>query len=465
MSHTDRESREAPGRASPSVQDARRICKRELDRRAQRSARQRTKDRIAELEALLEESHRKDAGSARIASLLSSLAAVERERDQLASLLASIQATLHNGLPKGGGTGAVAGAPSPSTTVSDTLHMHTLNDPERPPTAPTASNSDLLNLDLDMSINPDSDATLNNHWATTVSINCVDPGTLSEPLDVHQTYSRGNPPSELVSGDAGVIMPPPGRQCDCVPDDHHRQTASHQKQPNVWRSVNKILTPHGGPLPHDAFMVDGIHDDDHDVAVRAVVEGWDSVAQSGMLSPSWAKLRPSQNMAHSHAIDYFVWAGVRERFVFSQHQYCSNRFWQLFSTNLRIIWPYEFQDCYTVDSMTGKCQISPKFITHIRNLNSWTMSVDFFNHFPDLYNDIPSYQEVPRYLNLPAQSTGKSPRARVEDEDNDSQLSPASLRSQLSESNNAFWCAVNIIAINPHTSFPWEMVGDDHFYQ
>lgn len=118
--------------------------------------------------------------------------------------------------------------------------------------------------------------------------------------------------------------------------------------------------------------------------------------------------------------------GVRERFVFAQHQYCSNLFWKVFANSFRIMWPFEFRDCYRRNVETGRYTVSPEFEDRIRDINSWTMSADFFSHFPEMYADIPAYQEIPRSLgwmegrvNLSRRSglveeleVGSSPRSR-----------------------------------------------------
>lgn len=97
--------------------------------------------------------------------------------------------------------------------------------------------------------------------------------------------------------------------------------------------------------------------------------------------------------------------GLRERFVFSQHQYCSNSFWKYFTENLFIVWPYEFRDCYKRNFETGKLSISTEFKTRIADLSSWTMCPDFFQRFPDLYTDIPANRSIPKQLYVNASAT------------------------------------------------------------
>lgn len=95
--------------------------------------------------------------------------------------------------------------------------------------------------------------------------------------------------------------------------------------------------------------------------------------------------------------------GIRERFVFSQHRYCANEFWQLFAQSACFLWPYEFRDCYTYNVATGEYAVSTHFDTRIRDLNCWRMRSDMYERFPEFYSDIPAYEEVPASLPDPGQ--------------------------------------------------------------
>ncbi|KIW12679.1 hypothetical protein PV08_09957 [Exophiala spinifera] len=151
------------------------------------------------------------------------------------------------------------------------------------------------------------------------------------------------------------------------------------------------------------------------------------------LVPQWYLARPSQSVAHSYAIDYFAWCvlsqilsqqrmtssevliqsssfhhrpGLRERFVFHQHKYCSNRFWSRFCSDLHILWPFEFRDCYTCNTATGEYKVSYAFDQRIRDIRSWTMSADMFLVWPEFLSDIPVYNSL-----LPSISTSPSDQA------------------------------------------------------
>lgn len=108
--------------------------------------------------------------------------------------------------------------------------------------------------------------------------------------------------------------------------------------------------------------------------------------------------RPSQGFSHSYAIDFFAWPGVRERFVFSQHRYCTNIFWHLFCGSLRVLWQYEFRDCYTRNMQTGEYKMSSPFLDRISDINSWAMTNEIFQRWPELYSDIPSFNQIPASL-------------------------------------------------------------------
>ncbi|CCF36930.1 hypothetical protein CH063_08385, partial [Colletotrichum higginsianum] len=83
------------------------------------------------------------------------------------------------------------------------------------------------------------------------------------------------------------------------------------------------------------------------------------------------------------------------------HHYCNNQFWDLFSPNLHLLWPFEFRDAYKKSVVTGQYQISPMFEQRIADINAWTMGGDFFARFPELVADIPSFQSVLRSLMAP----------------------------------------------------------------
>src|ERR1700742_2385972 len=95
-----------PARAAQSSESSepnegvssRRLKKREIDRRCQRQARERTKTRIAYLEGLVEDFRRQDS-SGQLATLLKQLKEVEEERDVMAKTLKDIQKAMDTHKP------------------------------------------------------------------------------------------------------------------------------------------------------------------------------------------------------------------------------------------------------------------------------------------------------------------------------------------------------------------------------
>jgi len=89
---------------------------------------------------------------------------------------------------------------------------------------------------------------------------------------------------------------------------------------------------------------------------------------------------------------------VRERFVFEQHNYCSNVFWHMFCANFQMQWPYEFRDCYTKNLETGSYNMSPLFDGCLGDIKSWAMGPDFLRYFPEFSSDIPAVNRLPRSI-------------------------------------------------------------------
>ncbi|KAL5614138.1 hypothetical protein FOVSG1_003201 [Fusarium oxysporum f. sp. vasinfectum] len=77
--------------------ESRRLKKREVDRKAQRSARERTKRRIAQLESMVENLRQNDT-PAQITSLIDQLGHVTKERDKLLGVLDSLGSTIRSHL-------------------------------------------------------------------------------------------------------------------------------------------------------------------------------------------------------------------------------------------------------------------------------------------------------------------------------------------------------------------------------
>lgn len=232
----------------------------------------------------------------------------------------------------------------------------------------------------------------------------------------------------------------PRHMCACNRSRPRKPGKRSVWQGNYWMYTNEVLSERFNWIDDIQPATDALSDD---IPVRALLEGWDVVAKRGPLHPSWKILRridetlfsicpnterlaimramhtllqfhtestneryarlppwymrrPSQKIAHSYAVDFFMWPGVRERFIFNEHDYCGNEFWHLFSRSMRILWPYEFRDCYTREIETGLYKISPLFDQRLTDIKCWTMGPDIFQRFPELYSDIPAWNHIPQ---------------------------------------------------------------------
>ncbi|KAF4980176.1 hypothetical protein FZEAL_3754 [Fusarium zealandicum] len=427
------------------AEDPRRVKKRELDRKAQRLSRERTKSRIAQLEAMVESLRQSDT-NAQIASLMDQLSKVTKERDDMLQVLTSLGTTIQRHLDAPAPAGSSRTPVGASTQATISLG---LMGPEISQETPGSSSetSALAPWDLAPAQPQVTNCLGNETWDYAVS--CSDQFPPAMAMDNTIMGHAGGeliPLPELLPNvqmsEEDVIIPTPAMTCPCSNPNSCSSDRHPRKPRNIWRAANETLK-RLTKLSSEEIIVEDLTSED--TPVRAVLEGWDSVDRAGKMSSSWRKLRhidetcfrncpnterlailtimhllltyhgesslerrsalprwlwmrPSQALAHSYAIDFFVWPGIRERFVFSQHQYCTNLFWDLFQSNLKILWPYDFRDTYMQNARTGKYQLSPLFEERLRNINSWTMSPDFFTQFPELYEDIPSYLGIPPAL-------------------------------------------------------------------
>ncbi|KAF5234161.1 hypothetical protein FANTH_12263 [Fusarium anthophilum] len=115
-----------------STAEARRLKKRELDRKAQRLARERTKSRIAQLESTVD-NLRKGNSNAQIANLMDQLAKVTKERDNLLEVLDSLGSTIRRHI--GDTNGATTTSEPRSETKSESPACAGLAQSQSQPTS------------------------------------------------------------------------------------------------------------------------------------------------------------------------------------------------------------------------------------------------------------------------------------------------------------------------------------------
>ncbi|CRK14530.1 hypothetical protein BN1723_010365 [Verticillium longisporum] len=409
----------AESRHHPEV-PASRLKKRELDRKAQRAARKRTQDRIVQLEELVAHLSRNDI-NAEASRLMERLLQTTQERDKLMGVLSSLGATIRHhtdtfsAQSKVSLSSVVGAMVSPSDLPEDVQPSDQTHTLEEGPASPLSRNEYVTpgtcfppppaNASCEFDT-PEKPIIAGKPMMTSYSRHVVQ--NLDEVKQTPITLLRSDSELSQETNSFGnsFIIPQSPQPCHCSTVLRVNQ---RNPNPNIWRLANHAL---GRPVKMSPLAIEDEDRASQDTPVRAIVEGWESVERAGMMTDSWRKLRiidglclskcgPSQSLPHSYAIDFFVWPGVRERFVFSQHHYCANIFWHLFGSSLTILWQFGFNNCFMKDTVTGRFQLSPFFEDRIRDINSWTMNVDFFDHFPELCDDIPIYGGIPPKLGAP----------------------------------------------------------------
>lgn len=427
----------------PKVVSSRRLKKREIDRRCQRQARERTKTRIAYLEGLVEDFRRKDA-SGQVATLMQQLKEVEAERDIMSKTLKDIQKAMD------------VHRPARSSEEEQTQDTDLRDSPGAERKSSVTSLAD--DAPLAFKTEPGDGEELTRvdsfdlaNFTATPPRQLTPHDMLFAPEIVRLNTDSQRPLSQaIVQAKKREENPMPSRwaknwahgQSSCSCHSHAERVPGRRPvwQGNYWRYANEVLSERFDWTENVLPATDAMADD---VPIRALLEGWDAVEQRGNLHPSWQILRridetlfatcpqterlailramhtllqfhtestseryqrlppwymrrPSQTIAHSYAIDFFAWPGIRERFIFGEHNYCQNEFWHLFCKSFRLLWPYEFRDCYTREVETGLYKVSTNFDQRLTDIKCWTMGPDIFNRFPELHSDMPSYNHIPR---------------------------------------------------------------------
>lgn len=117
--------------------------------------------------------------------------------------------------------------------------------------------------------------------------------------------------------------------------------------------------------------------------------------------------RPSQRcIQHPPLIDYLVWPGLRERFIFNPLSYCSEKFPKMFWPHFRFTWEYDFGEAYVCDRQTGVYQFSDPFLERTRELQNYRMSATFLAEFPELEADIQAALPPPDFITIDYEEAG-----------------------------------------------------------
>jgi hypothetical protein len=289
----------------PATAEARRLKKRELDRKAQRLARERTKSRIAQLESMVDNLRQNDSNS-HVATLMDQLGQVTKERDNLLQVLDSLGSTIRRHI----------GDSTTNEPASDASESSAHNS--REPTHPTmgerivpittralseTSCSTLLELPMDP---PQSDPFAYASWtyssstdqysSTLVYDNTMLPPSEASYMPIQPLLPEMTPDTPE---EPDVIIPKSPVPCHCSNPTSCASTF-HRTNPNIWRAVNEILRK-PTRLSEEELVIEVY--DGEDIAVRAILEGWDSVESAGRMTPTWRKLRSADELCFSRCAD------------------------------------------------------------------------------------------------------------------------------------------------------------------
>ncbi|KAJ9651466.1 hypothetical protein H2198_009260 [Neophaeococcomyces mojaviensis] len=182
---------------------------------------------------------------------------------------------------------------------------------------------------------------------------------------------------------------------------------------------------------------------DEDIAIRAVIEGWSAVMERYPLDRGWQWLkeldetiyfdtgiperlmhlrncrlqflrqmfpktdwdqmlpaffaaRPSQRyLDHDPLIEHFPWPTFRERLLFFPRKYATNKFMETLRKNVHFIWGHDSSHLYVKNPCTGMYSYSETFLEHSMDIRCYTVKPAFFDHFPELLEDIPFNNPLP----------------------------------------------------------------------
>jgi hypothetical protein len=269
---------------------SRRMRKRELDRRCQRVARERTKNRIAYLEGLVDD-FRKSDSSGQVATLMKQLSGISKERDTLARTLQGIQNSIQTqqSLIKGETRGASDKTSSDSPTQSNdnfgrfddeaTVDPAINFPPHRGEASPSPTSP------IDMKLPHKFESTQNDSFflqrhelpsQQTPSIDSFEPGEAFINNDEAENHGILQDP----------IIPRTEEGCECSSNT----AIGGERTINMWRFANEVLTE---PARTNADLERFEDVMEEDAPVRALIEGWPAVerAYGGQLPPTWRKLR------------------------------------------------------------------------------------------------------------------------------------------------------------------------------
>lgn len=410
--------------------------KRELDREAQRTIRERTKNHIAHLESLVQQLQGDQGTQVQqlVAQLNESRAEVNRLKDALNSII-KISASV---------TGTTT-----TQSIANSIEDGQVKEETSPDPAPAQPNSEKQFIKL----HPATQITARRRNTDVREREDFNTDNLldSNP-DAHPEHPISFPNYHEDAGHNGHVLPQDGdvEELDMSldgPDSVNMQddqlsvsqmaaqiVQNSSLEGRYWYLAGVLLTQILKKQQQGGFISFA---DDEDIAIRAVFEGWSSVMERYPLDRGWQWLKEldeaiyfhhfgpaerlmnlrncrfkflhqcypdagwNKHLPHFYAtstpqylevdplVEHFPWPGFRKRLMLSPRKFATNKFMETLRRNLHFVWNHDPQALYHKDPFSGQYIYSDLFIKHIMDIKCYSARPAFFINFPELGRDIP----------------------------------------------------------------------------
>lgn len=402
---------------------------------AQRTAREKTRNHIAYLESLVRTLQAENKSDGRVARLVAQLDEANVEINRLRNALTSITKI----------TSAACSVPTAGSGVAGTTEEQ--GEPERAAAGipETDERHDFgsgqaLQTSVALELTPGHGY---GQYFPSQNQNEAQNRSAREVSIVDTPYAVASPSSPLSidnTEDALVVdCLPLTPRCDekdalSISQMASSITKSTNLEGRLWylagTLLNHILSRPQQPFYSAAF--------DEDIAIRAVTEGWSAVmerypldrgwqwlkeldetiyfnsgiperlmhlrncrlqflrqtfpeaAERSQILPAFFAARPSQRyLDHDPLIEHFPWPGFRERLLFFPRKYATDKFMETLRQNVHFVWARGPSELYVKDFCTGIYSYSEAFVKQTMDIRCYSVKADFFEHFPELREDIP----------------------------------------------------------------------------
>ncbi|KFY24160.1 hypothetical protein V491_02280 [Pseudogymnoascus sp. VKM F-3775] len=417
-SRSSRGKTEGVGSSRQNLSAAHLERRRMADRESQRAGRERTKNHIRHLEKLVE-SLQKTEDNDRLGALMEQCQELRGQNEQLMSVISNI-GRMCKSIERPNETRirpSFSPNVAPKTSIEPDLQQQPLH-------------SRFSIGDIWPSV-PAHEDQPQSWW---------DHGSLGEVGGMHQVPSNPllssiDPSLPNLSSTAQALENPTQTVPRAFPA---RETATE----TTAEVVNNILSK------AELFTVLSTHpDEDADIAIRAVLNGWNSVRQTNSLDNGWESIskvdqqaflscglierlailhvmrlklrhivdptsenlerlpsfmhpRPAQNLIqHPSMVDYFVWPDLRDLLILSPYQSMKSedvaKFVSIFVKSIRFQWPYDLCDSFIKNPNSGLYSFSNAFCKQFGDIRSWMLDSDFFVMCPQMIGYIPIHNPGP----------------------------------------------------------------------